>query len=161
MNVTEVKPLPRFDEENNIIQTEAKKVRESDFSPEREFKKLKYAIHKYVFENITNERIVSQRNLNIETFALNLFDLHEELVEEKIIISLEYNPVLAVDTISRQRGSGSGRPDKRRMTTRYTLNPKVKKTDWTHQEYSLESLLDDSKPFDASVIVLNNNSMQE
>jgi hypothetical protein len=67
MNAVEIRPLPVLDENNNIIPVD------------REFKKLKYAIYKYVFENIKNERIVAQRNLNIEAFALNLFDMHEEL----------------------------------------------------------------------------------
>ncbi|KAG0739088.1 hypothetical protein G6F57_006745 [Rhizopus arrhizus] len=115
MNAVEIRPLPVLNENNNIIPVD------------REFKKLKYAIHKYIFENIKNERVVAQRNLNIEAFALNLFDMHEEL------------------------GDGFGRPEKRRMATTYDYSKKVKKVDWFHPGFSLNNLLNDVLPFEAEV----------
>lgn len=91
MKVVEIRPLPVLDKSNNVTSTMARRTKEADCSVDREFKKLRYAIHKYVFENIKNERVVVQRNPNIGTFALDLFDMHEELRNIKFTILIITN----------------------------------------------------------------------
>lgn len=60
MNAVEIRPLPVLDENNNIIPTMTRRTKEADYLVDWVFKKLKYAIHKYVSENTKNERIVVQ-----------------------------------------------------------------------------------------------------
>lgn len=81
MTVDEVRPLPQINEEGEIIPTTARAMKISQVDPNlnKPFKKLKYVLMKYVFENINNEDMVPPRFLNVEPFALALFDLHEEL----------------------------------------------------------------------------------
>ncbi|KAG1050330.1 hypothetical protein G6F43_007386 [Rhizopus delemar] len=153
MSPTEVRPLPIINEQNEIVLSEGPRVNDSLFPPEREYKKLKYFLYKYAFENINNGKIVNQIKLSYESFALYLYDLHEELVEKEKIISNEFNPVRIVETVERQRGAGTGRPEKRRMTTHYSYNSSVRKTDFALPAFSLENLLDEELPFDAVSLV--------
>jgi hypothetical protein len=85
MTVDEVRPLSLLSEEGYIIPMTARalRIRQIDPNMDKPFKKLKYIIMKYVFENITNEEMVPSKFLNVEVFALALFDLHDELSKLK------------------------------------------------------------------------------
>jgi hypothetical protein len=81
MTVDDIKPLPIITEDGEVIPTTAKRLVLKDIDPgqNKPMKKLKYVLMKYVFENIRNEEMVPSRFLNIDTFAMGLYDLHEEL----------------------------------------------------------------------------------
>lgn len=83
MNINEVRPLINIDDEGEVIPSNAVRMKEKDYSEiDNQFLKLNYSIYKWVFENIDNPKIVSNaKDLNIESFALQLHDMHEDLGE--------------------------------------------------------------------------------
>jgi hypothetical protein len=80
MTIDDIRPLPQITDDGEVIPTVARRLalRDNGFM-DKPYKKLKYILMKYVFENINNEEMVPSRYLNVEVFAMALYDLHEEL----------------------------------------------------------------------------------
>lgn len=78
LSVDSARPLPNIDDDGNVIATTATRIRTKDYKNMR-LLKMKFIIYKYVWERITNDEIVISRGLNIETFALQLIDMYDDL----------------------------------------------------------------------------------
>lgn len=79
MIVDAARLLPNVDNDGNVIRTLATRVRVKDFPCYQLFKKMKYIIYKYVWENVSNEQMVIGCGLNVETLALEVNDMYENL----------------------------------------------------------------------------------
>ncbi|KAI9364547.1 hypothetical protein BD770DRAFT_313774 [Pilaira anomala] len=79
LSVDAVRPLANLDEEGHVIGTTARRIRAREFDRTHRFLKMKFIVYKYVFEHINDEETVMNRGLNVETFALQLSDMYENL----------------------------------------------------------------------------------
>ncbi|KAI7870077.1 uncharacterized protein EV154DRAFT_607637 [Mucor mucedo] len=153
LNVHNIRPLAITDEEGNVIPTDATRIRLRDIES-LPLTKFKYLVHKYVWENISNDKIVfgnttEKGTHNLDSFAKALSTMHDALVNKKLIVG-GFNPVSTTEKISRPETNAYGRPVPRTTQTVYSYNLEVKRTDWSDPAFTLQNLLNENLPFPVS-----------
>ncbi|KAG2191112.1 hypothetical protein INT47_002253 [Mucor saturninus] len=140
--VHNIRPLAVTDEGGNVIPTDAKRIRLRDIES-LPLMKFKYLVHKCVWENISNDKVV--------------FGNTSEKVNKKLIVG-GFNPVSTSEKISRPETNAYGRPVPRTTQTVYSYNLEVKRTDWSDPAFTLQNLLNENLPFPVSTF-LNKDAM--
>lgn len=87
MNVTVVHPYANVNDDNEIIPSRTQRMIADRYHNEG-YEKVRYIIHKYVWQNIDNENVVKQERLNKEVFAHYLDDLHGDLCKYEYSVAL-------------------------------------------------------------------------
>ncbi|KAI8327640.1 hypothetical protein BD560DRAFT_336127 [Blakeslea trispora] len=79
VSVVDIKPIWQVDDDGNVIRSAAKKVKTREFPRNREFVKMKFIVYKHIWEHIGDSKVVNQKNLTVEPFALELSDMYADL----------------------------------------------------------------------------------
>ncbi|KAI8332183.1 hypothetical protein BD560DRAFT_341301 [Blakeslea trispora] len=79
VSVVDIKPIWQVDDDGNVIRSAAKKVKTREFPRNREFVKMKFIVYKHIWEHIGESKVVNQKNLTVEPFALELSDMYADL----------------------------------------------------------------------------------
>ncbi|KAG2210440.1 hypothetical protein INT47_002382 [Mucor saturninus] len=154
---------PMVDDERIVLPIKAKKIKISDFLDKPP--KLTYAVYRFVWDNINDPTIVVGKSdktveRNVEAFAVSFHDMHEHLVERRIIPQ-NCNPVSINEAISRPRTNATGRPVLRTMSTVYSYNTIVRKTIWDAPCLSLENLMNKKLPFLPNIFIKTSTAAME
>lgn len=94
LNVHNIRPLAITDEEGNVIPTDATRIRLRDIES-LPLTKFKYLVHKYVWENISNDKIVfgnttEKGTHNLDSFAKALSTMHDALGTQIYVLFAYY-----------------------------------------------------------------------
>ena len=79
VSVVDIKPNFQVDDDGNVIRTAARRIKAREFPRNRKFVKMKFVVYKHIWEHIRDARVVNQRNLVAEPFALELSDMYADL----------------------------------------------------------------------------------
>ena len=79
MRVNGVRPIRQVTEDGDVVPNAAFFVDSSDYSLDHPFFKLKFMIHKHVWENINDTQLVMFRGTTQEIFAVSLAEQYDNL----------------------------------------------------------------------------------
>ena len=74
-----MKPILQVDDNGRVIPTMAKRIKSRDLPRNAEFLKMKFVVYKHIWENIHDKKVVNDKGLIIEPFALELSDMYADL----------------------------------------------------------------------------------
>ncbi|KAG0751009.1 hypothetical protein G6F33_012987 [Rhizopus arrhizus] len=118
--------------------------------PGREYKKMRFILFKYTWENWDNKNLVSSNNAIKEAFSEYLEDLYEDLIDDELIVN-NCNPVVSKEKQDRRQ---SKIKSSRRKVVEKGPNPDIIQTDLDSD--SLEDfaeLMNDDVPFSPDLFI--------
>ncbi|KAI8330966.1 hypothetical protein BD560DRAFT_441339 [Blakeslea trispora] len=116
----------------------------------REYKKLKFLLFKYTWENWDNKNYVASNNSIKEAFADHLEDLYEDLVDEELIAN-DCNPVVSNE--KKEKRQTKIKSSKRKVVEK-GANPKIIRTDLLSESLNnFVELMNDDIPFPSDLFV--------